>query len=177
MDFPLLYIAKIISYAYLYELLGSEVHDYMDVEPSGLPFNAPEFNADKKPHNPLVTSGAVMVCFLLRKQKKGIEDIMQFFQKATQCKKMKIDETLYRDHKTRGYTTHAMASLMLAKRAFCKNQFEEVTKAQADDALDLYFQLCSIVSNVESLARFGAMLANDGVNPSNGHRVLMAKTV
>lgn len=36
---------------------------------------------------------------------------------------------------------------------------------------------CSILVNVESLARFGAMLANNGVNPSTGERLLKADTV
>jgi len=30
---------------------------------------------------------------------------------------------------------------------------------------------------VETLARFGAMLANNGVNPSSGERILKARTV
>jgi glutaminase len=36
---------------------------------------------------------------------------------------------------------------------------------------------CSILVNVESLARFGAMLSNNGVNPSTGERLLKAETV
>ena len=51
----------------------------MGIEPSGLPFNAPVFNSEKKPHNPMVNAGAVMVCYLLSKQNKGIEDIIHFY--------------------------------------------------------------------------------------------------
>mmetsp|Transcript_9978 Transcript_9978/g.9910 ORF Transcript_9978/g.9910 Transcript_9978/m.9910 type:complete len:278 (+) Transcript_9978:744-1577(+) len=174
----MMYIGKIVIYAYLLELMGEEINDYMDVEPSGMAFNAPAFNKEKKPHNPLVTSGAIMVCFLLLRLKKGISEILNFYQSATQQKDIEVDEDVFKEHKVRGYTTHAMASLMLANKAFCKQGSQEVvTKDQVDMALDLYFQVCAILVNVESLSRFGAMLANDGVNPSSGQRVLKAKTI
>ena len=66
---------------------------------------------------------------------------------------------------------------MLANRAFPQKQSHKDTKAFADNALDLYFKSCSLLVNVESLARFGAMLANNGINPSTGERILTPKTV
>lgn len=41
----------------------------------------------------------------------------------------------------------------------------------------MYFKACSILINVDSLARFGAMLSNNGVNPSSGERILKTETV
>mmetsp|Transcript_42935 Transcript_42935/g.31358 ORF Transcript_42935/g.31358 Transcript_42935/m.31358 type:complete len:80 (+) Transcript_42935:739-978(+) len=79
----MMYISKPIIYAFLLEMMGDELNTYLDVEPSGKPFNAPVFNSNKKPHNPLVTSGAIMVCFLLLKRGKNINDILNFYQKAT----------------------------------------------------------------------------------------------
>lgn len=66
---------------------------------------------------------------------------------------------------------------MLANNAFPKCRLAEETKDQADKALDLYFKNCSTLVDVESLARFGAMLANNGINPSTGERVLKPHTV
>ncbi|VDP19477.1 unnamed protein product [Heligmosomoides polygyrus] len=40
------------------------------------------------------------------------------------------------------------------------------------DTLDLYFQLCSIETNCDTLAVMAASLANGGVNPVNGERVI-----
>ena len=61
---------------------------------------------------------------------------------------MKIDEEIYKQHKIRGYTTHAMASLMLANRAFQVNCNDTISKPEVDIALDLYFKICSILINV-----------------------------
>jgi len=47
----------------------------------------------------------------------------------------------------------------------------------ADEALDLYFKCCSILVDVGSLARFGSMLANNGINTSTGERIISEKTV
>jgi len=61
---------------------------------------------------------------------------------------------------------------MLANKAFPTYENDGVTKNKTDQALDLYFKNCSILVNVDSLSRFGAMLANNGVNPSSGERIL-----
>ena len=66
---------------------------------------------------------------------------------------------------------------MLANKAFPQKQSHKETKELADSALDLYFKNCSLLVDVESLARFGAMLANNGINPSTGERILTPKTV
>ena len=43
--------------------------------------------------------------------------------------------------------------------------------------MDLYFKNCSMMVTTGSLARFGAMLANNGIVPSTGERLLKSSTV
>ena len=57
---------------------------------------------------------------------------------------------------------------MLAKGAYPKKDSYEAQKKLADDGLYFYFIQCSMLVDVEGLSRFGAMLANGGVNPSTG---------
>lgn len=66
---------------------------------------------------------------------------------------------------------------MLANGAFPKKANAKEQKNFADDALDLYFKLCSLLVDVRSLANFGAMCANNGINPFNGKRVLSPITI
>jgi len=58
-------ISNIITYAYLYDLIGQEAHEFVGEEPSGLVFNAPAFDSQMRPHNPLVNAGAILICSLL----------------------------------------------------------------------------------------------------------------
>ena len=43
--------------------------------------------------------------------------------------------------------------------------------------MDLYIQICCILMDVRSFSKFGACLANNGVNPSTGERILSPSTI
>ena len=58
-------IGKVVTYSYLHNLIGDEVHKYVGEEPSGVAFNAPIFDKLGRPHNPMVNAGAIMVCSLI----------------------------------------------------------------------------------------------------------------
>lgn len=66
---------------------------------------------------------------------------------------------------------------MLANRRFPEKENFEATSKLADDGLNWYFAQCSLLVNVEAIARFGAMLANNGINPSTGERIIEPLTV
>ena len=82
---------KVVSYAYLYECIGEEVHKFIGDEPSGLIFNAPVLDNKNRPHNPLINSGAIMVCALLVKHNKKLEDILEFYKRATCIENIEVD--------------------------------------------------------------------------------------
>ena len=66
---------------------------------------------------------------------------------------------------------------MLANKAYPEKETFELTSKLADDGLNWYFAQCSTLASVESVSRFGAMLANNGINPSTGERVVEPLTV
>jgi len=63
--------------------LGDEIHRYVGEEPSGVAFNAPVFDKQGRPHNPMVNAGAIMVSALITHQGRTIDDLMQFYQRAS----------------------------------------------------------------------------------------------
>lgn len=72
-------VSKVVTYSFLYEMIGEEVHEFVGEEPSGVAFNAPVFDSRGRPHNPMVNAGAIMVCALLVRQGKSIKELMQFY--------------------------------------------------------------------------------------------------
>ena len=72
MFFSIQSISKIVSYAFLHNKLGDEVHKWVGEEPSGVAFNAPMFDKFGRPHNPMVNAGAIMTCALIVNLGKGL---------------------------------------------------------------------------------------------------------
>ncbi|KJH52523.1 glutaminase [Dictyocaulus viviparus] len=66
-----------------------------------------------------------------------------------------------------------VASLM-KRHASLSDRFDFVFPPDTNlqDTLDLYFQLCAIETNCDSMAVMAATLANGGVNPMNSERVI-----
>jgi glutaminase len=125
----------------------------------------------------MVNTGAIMVCSLLVNEGRTIEDIQNFYRRASNADRADIDLPLYKEESLTGTANHSLRSLMLSLGAYPKKTTFEATKKLADDGLDFYFALCSLLVNVEGLARFGAMLANGGINPSTGERIISSETV
>lgn len=175
-------VGKVFAYSYLHEIYAQqgrqhELNEWFGDEPSGLVFNAPVFDKLGRPHNPMVNTGAIMVCTLLVNEGKTIEDIQNFYRRASNADRADIDLPLYKEESLTGNANHALRSLMLSLDAYPKKGNYSATKKQADDGLDWYFAQCSLLVNVEGLARFGAMLANGGINPSTGERIVGPDTV
>lgn len=128
-----------MAYAFIHNIIGEEVHKWVGEEPSGVAFNAPVFDRQGRPHNPMVNAGAIMICSLIVNQGFSIENLMEFYKRASDQDVVVVDEALYLDEKLTGYTNHALSSLMLANSAFPTRSCAEETKKFTDESLDLYF--------------------------------------
>ena len=76
-------------------MIGDEVHKWVGEEPSGVAFNAPIFDKLGRPHNPMVNAGAIMVCSLIIHQNKGVKDIIDFYERASDSDRPVLDTNLY----------------------------------------------------------------------------------
>ena len=70
---------------------------------------------------------------------------------------------------------HNDVNTALAYLMNSKNAFPEGTKIE--DVVEFYTQCCSLESDTDTLSIIAATLANGGICPLNGDRILSCKTV
>jgi glutaminase A len=174
--FTLQAAANPFGYGLAVEALGAEaVHRHVGVEPSDNPFNAIRFDpGGSKPMNPLGNAGAIAVCGLQPPRADRDADatdrlnrLLAGFAAFAGEPKLGIDAAVFLAEKRAGERNRAIASLL---RNFGHLDDES-------QALELYFQQCSIRVTCRLLARMGAALANGGVQPRTGERVLSPEVV
>lgn len=150
-----------------YEYVNTKV----GFEPSDNPFNSIVSignNDVKKPSNPMINSGAIVITSLIRgnsfeeKEKR----MLDYFRKFSGNKNLEINNDVYLSEKLTGDRNRAMAYL-LKSHGFIEGHVEEV--------LDLYFKQCSIEVDIKDLAMMGLNLSTDGYK--YGDECLITKEV
>lgn len=76
-----------------------------------------------------------------------------------------FDNSVFLSERETADRNYALSYYMREHKVFPKD-------LNLQDTLDLYFQICSIETNCDSLAVMAATLANGGVNPMHGERVV-----
>jgi len=158
-------IAKTISLILAIQTAGAKyVFDHVGVEPTGDAFNSMlklELK-DGKPLNPMINAGAIAAVSCI----KGEDPFGQFLKLARRlCRRdtIDIDEAVYRSEKATGMKNRSLAYFMKS---------EGIIEQDVEDVLDIYFRMCSLCVNTEDLAVFGMIMANDGIDPYTGERVV-----
>jgi glutaminase len=165
-------ISKVFTLALAMEELGPDkVFERVGCEPTGRPFNSVTAVVDMPTHtgNPLVNAGAIATTSLIsganadEKWKK----ILAFYGKAA-GEKLSLIEDVYQSEAATNQGNRALAALLL--------KYERIYSDPVE-AVDIYTKACSVGVNVKQLAQMGGTLANNGVNPITGERVIKAENV
>ena len=163
-------ISKIISLALVLESFDNKmVFEKVGMEPSGEAFNSLidlDLNSNK-PFNPMINSGALTVASILL-EKFTFEEVLEITRKLCMDPDIGFDENVYNSEMNNISRNRAIAYLLESKNII-ENDVEETLK--------LYTKLCSMTVTAKSLANFGMVLANDGVNPETGLRLLSDEAV
>jgi len=155
-------ISKVFVYGLALEDHGRErVLERVGVEPTGDAFNAIVLDErSKRPYNPMVNAGAIATTSLIKGN--GATDrlnrMLAMFERYIGHESF-IDMPTFTSERATGHRNRAMAHLML--------NFGMIDE-KLDEALDLYFQQCSLMVNCHDLAVMAATLANHGKNPLTG---------
>lgn len=166
-SFSIQSISKVYTLALAMEELGSDkVFEKIGLEPTGRPFNSPLAVVDMPTHtgNPLVNAGAIATTSLISGKDAGEKwsKILTFYGKAAGEKLTLIDE-VYRSEAATNTGNKALSMLLAKYERIYADPFESV---------DVYTKQCSVGVNALQLARMGATLANHGVNPATGEKVI-----
>ncbi|XP_071332900.1 glutaminase kidney isoform, mitochondrial [Trachinotus anak] len=165
---------KPLEYAIAVHELGSErVHHFVGKEPSGFKFNKLSLNEEDKPHNPMVNAGAIVISSLIKPNSNKAERfdyVMEFLKSMTGTEFVGFSNATFQSERETGDRNYAIGYYLKEKKCFPDN-------ADMIAALDFYFQLCSIEVTCESGSVMAATLANGGICPITGERVLSAEAV
>ncbi|XP_053173388.1 glutaminase kidney isoform, mitochondrial-like isoform X2 [Scomber japonicus] len=165
---------KPLEYSIAVHEIGSDhVHQFVGKEPSGLKFNKLSLNEEDKPHNPMVNAGAIVISSLLKPNSNKAERfdyVMEFLKAMAGTEYVGFNNATFQSERETGDRNYAIGYYLKEKKCFPDN-------ADMTAALDFYFQLCSIEVTCESGSVMAATLANGGICPITGERVLSAEAV
>lgn len=164
-DFP--FAIQSISKAFTYALaLCDRGHDYVDdrinVEPSGEAFNEISLVGDPgKPANPLVNIGAIAAAWCVAPDR--FPRIHEFYERLA-GRPLTFDEDIYAAETEAAARNRALAWLLRAAEVI----------EDPEEALDAYTRQCSVLVTAQDLAVMVATMANRGVQPVTGERIMPA---
>lgn len=165
-------ISKVFTLALAMEELGADkVFDKIGSEPTGRPFNSVEAVVDMKTHtgNPLVNAGAIGTASLISGASKDEKwnKILAFYSKAA-GEKLTVIDKVYQSEAATNAGNKALAALL--------RKYERIY-SEGLEAVDNYTKQCSVGVTGKQLAVMGATLANFGVNPVTGEKVINRENV
>lgn len=161
-------IAKVLSLTLAYKQEDEKLWNRVGVEPSGTPFNSLlQLEHDKGiPRNPMINSGALVICDVLTSYMKNPkEEFLAFVRKVSGNPALQYSSAIAESEKSMSYINTALINLM--------KYFNNINN-DIDEVMDFYFNLCSIEMTCKELAHTFMYLANYGVNPYSGLRIITA---
>ncbi|CAM3418411.1 glutaminase [Aequorivita lipolytica] len=149
-------ISKVLSLVKAFQLIGNDLWERVDVEPSGNPFNHLSLLELENgiPRNPLINSGAIVIAdVLLSHLKNPKEDFLNFVRELTHDESIHYNEKIAESERVTGFNNYAAANLLKAYGNL---------NNKVEDVLDFYFHQCSIMMDCRQLTNAFFVFANKG---------------
>jgi len=170
-EFTIMSVAKPFVFALACAACGPEtVRELVGVNATGLPFNSLDAveRADDGRPNPMVNPGAIATTSLVpgatpdERWRFLLDGLSRFAGRP-----LALHEDVYRSASTTNHVNRAIAYLLAARAGIA---------GDPATALDLYTRQSSLSVTAHDLAVMGATLADGGVNPVTGERVVDEET-
>ncbi|WP_298246242.1 glutaminase [uncultured Christiangramia sp.] len=164
-------ISKVFTLAMGMRLMGEDLWDRVDVEPSGDPFNSLtqlEYESGI-PRNPFINAGALVISDILVDQLKDPkQELLDFVREITGDEDIHYDETVAASEQATGYRNVALVNYIKALGNI---------KCDVKSIVDFYFHQCSLAMTCEQLSKAFMLFANRGRILENDKKILKPKTV
>ncbi|WP_375562987.1 glutaminase [Bernardetia sp. OM2101] len=149
-------IAKVLSLALAYRIVGEKIWKRLGVEPSGNPFNSlVQLEVDNGiPRNPFINAGAIVISdILLSNLENPKEDFLAFVRSLSNNAELNYSSEVAASEKAIGFRNVALCNFI--------KSFGNIEN-EPSDVLDFYFDLCSLEMNCKELSEAFLFLANNG---------------
>ncbi|UTO20471.1 glutaminase [Acinetobacter sp. Z1] len=169
-EFTIQSMSKPFTYAYVLQQLGIDaVLDKVGVEPSGEAFNEISLGNDRRPKNPMINSGAITTHSLIPiKDDLESAEILRQFMSALAGRELRFDDAVYESEVKTAYRNLSIGYML---------RTVGILETDPVDIVNGYIRQCSILVTVKDLVRMGSVLANGGVDPKTGKRLLNRSVV
>ena len=172
-EFTIQSISKPFAYALALADRGfSAVLAKVGVEPSGEAFNEISLeNETGRPRNPMINAGAITTHSLLGSEHllpaERVDRVVRGLS-AFAGRRLEVDETVCVSEMENAHRNLASAHMLRS---------HNILTGDPRDVVEGYIRQCSVLVTARDLAVMAATLANQGVNPVTGERVVHAPVV
>lgn len=141
-----------------------EVFSKVGTEPTKYEFNS-LIPIDQRAANPFINAGAITTTSMIygKSKEEKFGRVIELIDEMSQGGNFSFMEDIYKSEISTTDRNRAIAYYLKSKNIFNQN---------ADEVLDLYVRICAIGANVETLARFGAVLANEGFDIESSNLII-----
>lgn len=164
-EFSIQSMSKPFAYALAIEDCGlASILGQVGVEPSGEAFNELSLDPETgKPRNPMINAGAIATHALVRNDPEpALGRMLEFFSRLAE-RPVEVDEAVAASELSHGDRNLGLAYLLHSSGNLARDPHEAVTG---------YIRQCAASVTVSDLALMAATLANGGLQPNTGERLL-----
>ncbi len=159
-------VSKVFTLAMVVRHLGDDIWKSVGREPSGTPFNSliQLERENGKPRNPFINAGALVITDrMMDLYDRPKDTLLRFLRQLSSCDDVYFDRRVAVSEIEHADRNRALGYFM--------KSFGNIHN-DVETLIDIYCHQCSVTMNCEELARAFRFLANRGVNPSDGERIL-----
>ena len=162
-------MSKVFALSLALKLEGAKLWTRVGREPSGNPFNS-LVQLEKErgiPRNPFINAGALVTTdTVVSYDQNAGRTMLEYARHLSQNPALQYDEEVAMSEKEYGHLNFAMSYFLKSHGNF---------RCNVEEVLDVYFHQCALAMSCTDMARAFLHLANRGISPITGEKLIPAR--